>query len=249
MKLVLKCRLAFVVAMRYVRGYESYIPLYVQRVRELYPSSKIIIVDNNSLYPDEILHDISFDDDIYFLVNTSETKFEVGAYKLAIDFLELSIRDPIDYVVFSQDTFLPNKQLDFDLLKKNRVMAAPFGNYYQDGYRIDFVRRALKAVELNEIDKPAVFCWCCCFVLAKEKLSALRLYLEPQIAKTREDSSAAERYLGVMLYELNGKALYGLDGDIRNLKYDCWTVDPICDRPDAFFVKKLQQKTERTKDA
>ena len=63
----------------------------------------------------------------------------------------------------------------------------------------------------------------------------------------RVGSMAAERYLGKLLWELNGGNNFDIDGDVNNLDYYCHTVDAYSNINN-FFCKISQQKNERTLD-
>ena len=75
-------------------------------------------------------------------------------------------------------------------------------------------------------------------------------YLQKIVISVRWESSASERYLARILWELNDHKNTDIDGSISDLAsrhYDCWNVN-LYDPVTSYFVKSVQQKTETTTD-
>lgn len=242
----------FIIAHKYFRGYQSYLKHYVENILDFYGDNcYIVIVDNNSNYPEDIFQTLPNKNNIKILINEIESKFELGAYQVGIKYIiENNLLEKYDYYVCTQDNFIMKNRLDFDSLFENSVYACPINSYYQDHGHYDLTTRILNDLELNDNLDKVTFCWCCSFIVHKDKINQLYDYLKKIIIRVRRDSEAAERYLARILWELNEHKNNDIDGDIRTLEerhYYCWTVDPFMPAT-SFFVKKVQQKNENTKD-
>jgi hypothetical protein len=243
----------FIIAHKYFRGYESYLKHYVENILNFYGENcKIIIVDNNSNYPQDVWVTLPKNNNIIFLINNIESKFELGAYQVGINYiLENNLLDHYDYYVCTQDNFIIKNKLDFNTLFNDNILACPINSYYQDGDCQDVCNMVLNKLNLNNNLDKVTFCWCSSLIVHKTKLTQLYGYLKEIVIKIRRESCAGERYLARLLWELNEYKNNDIDGDIRTLKerhYYCWTVDPLMPAT-SYFVKKVQQKTERTQDA
>jgi hypothetical protein len=100
-------------------------------------------------------------------------------------------------------------------------------------------------------------CACSSFVLQYDKLEKLSNYLSKIVVKTREESIAMEFVLGRLLYLLNDKKYSDIDGPWEGVicdrpdgsrSYNCFDVDPYKEDHPYYFLKKIQNKTERTVD-
>ncbi len=242
-------KLCFIISHRYYRNYPSFIELYIQNIKKYYTNHLILIVDNNSKYFLDIKEKLNNYDNIIYLVNESECKFEIGAYKYGINYLiNNNLIDNYDYYICSQDNFVLINKYDFNILINNNVLACPINGYYADGGIYPIFEEVLKSINLYDNLDKLDFCWCNSLVLHKSKLVQFNNYVKNIVITIRLQSEASERYLSRILYELNNHKHFNIDGDIRKLKYDCWKVDlynPLCDH---FFIKRVQQKTERTLD-
>jgi rRNA-processing protein FCF1 len=108
----------FIIAQKYYRGHVSYVKHYVENILEFYGENcKIIIVDNNSNYPEDIWETLPKNKNIILLTNDIECKFELGAYQVGINYvIENNLLDHYDYYVCTQDNFIIKNKLDFNSL-------------------------------------------------------------------------------------------------------------------------------------
>ena len=241
----------FIIAHKYFRGYVSYLKHYVENILEFYgENSLIIIVDNNSNYPQDVWDTLPKRDNIHFLINNIESKFELGAYQVGMDWvIQNNLLDHYDYYVCTQDTFIIKNKVDFTSLFNQNIWACPINSYHQDGYEKG-VYMVLDRLGLNNNLDKVTFCWCNSFIVHATKLVQFHGYLENIILKTKEDSHDCERYLARLLWESNDYKNNDIDGDQSTLPsrhYFCWTVDPLAPAT-SYFVKKIQQKNENTQD-
>jgi hypothetical protein len=242
----------FIISQKYYRGYQSYLKHYVDNILNFYGNKcKIIIVDNNSTYPQDVWDNLPKNDNIIFLINDIECKFELGAYQVGIKYvIDNNLINEYDYFVCTQDNFIIKNKVDFNALYDSKVYACPINSYYQDGECKDVCDMVLNKLNMNNNLDKITFCWCSSFVVYKTKLEQLYGYLKNIIITVRWESCDSERYLARILWELNEYKNDDIDGDIRTLKdrhYYCWTVDPLMPST-SFFVKRVQQKNENTKD-
>jgi hypothetical protein len=242
----------FIIAHKYFRGYQSYLKHYVDNILKFYgDNSLILIVDNNSNYPQDIFDTLPIKENIKILTNNIDCKFELGAYQVGIKYiLEHNLLDLYDYYICTQDNFIIKNKLDLDDLYNNEVYSCPINSFYQDGGMSDISNIVLDRLGLNNNLDKVTFCWCCSFITHRDKIKQLYSYLIQIRITRRVESEAAERYLARIIWELNNYKNNDIDGDIRTLKerhYYCWTVDPL-EPTTSFFVKKVQQKTENTSD-
>tara|TARA_R110000824_G_scaffold791_1_gene4816 strand:+ start:4944 stop:5702 length:759 start_codon:yes stop_codon:yes gene_type:complete len=243
---------AFIIAHKYFRGYPSYLKYYIENIIKFYgDNALVLVVDNNSLYKEDIFNEIPDIDNIVYLDNNIDCKFELGAYQVGINYiLENDLLDKYDFYVCTQDNFIIKNKYDFNILLDKDDTACPINSWKPDGACGGVVAQVLSSIDLyNNLDKMT-FCWCSSFVVSKLKLEQLYGYLQKIVITVRHQSCASERYLARILWELNNYKNTDIDGGLDELKrdyYDCWTVDPYADAK-SFFVKKVQQKTEKTVD-
>lgn len=241
-------KVVFIISHKYFKGYESYLNYYIQNIINFYDNFLILIVDNNSLYKDEIFNKCPKLSNVVFLDNNIECKFEIGAYQIGLKYLiDNDLYRNYNYIVMTQDNFVLNNRYDFDELYKKNVTACTINSYFQDGGEYDIMQQVLINLGINDNLENITFCWCCSFIISTSKIEELYNFLKQIVIKTRRESCAAERYLARIIWELNNKINYDIDGDIRNLSYNCWDIN-IFDPCETYFAKKVQQKTENTID-
>ena len=244
-------KICFIIAHKYIRGYESYLSYYISNINKFYEGALIIIVDNNSKYKDDIFSKIT-DTNVIFLNNDIECKFELGAYQVGLNYILTNNLNIYNYYIFIQDNFVLKNKYDFNNLIKNDVTACPINSYFYDvsGPRMaDICKDILTKLNLYDHLNDITFCWCVSFIVHTSKIEQLYLYIKDIIITTRVESEASERYLARILYELNDHKNFDIDGDIRQLNqfYDCWKVN-FYNEYKTYFVKKVQQKNEKTLD-
>ena len=245
----------FIIAHKYIRGYESYVEYYINNIKKYYEQSLIIIVDNNSTYVEDIFSNLRKYENVVLLNNNIECKFEIGAYNVGLKYLmDENLYKDFSYIVMIQDTFIIKNKVDFNILYQKNVTACPIVDCYGDlsnvhrGYYESFLP-ILERLNLNSNLENSSFCWCNSFIISSEKVMVLYNFIKDIVITERWDSCVSERYLGRILWEINDKKKYDIDGDLYQIQnlYDSRKVD-IYNQSSTFFVKKLQQKTEKTLD-
>lgn len=243
-------RPCFIISHRYYRNYPSYILHYIENIQKFYENSIIILVDNNSKYLDDIK--IQLKPDIIVLVNDTECKFEIGAYKVGINYIiSNNLLNDYDYYVFTQDNFIIKNKYDFDILDKNNTFAAALDIFKvsnNEFYQNQIVMNILKSINLEKKIDDLTLCWCNSFVLNKTKVIDYLNIVKDIVIINRNQSEASERYLSGVLYYLNNHIMSSINKIDSNKKYDCWKVNLYDSFPGIYFVKKIQQKNERTID-
>ena len=221
---------------------------YIDNINLFYKDALIIVVDNNSTYKEDIFNTIS-GDNLILLDNNIESKFEIGAYTVGMKYIvDNNLLDKYDYFFFTQDNFIIKKKVELEYLFEQNIKACPINSFIADGAAADIVYYVLSTLGLyNRLDE-ITFCWCCSFVVHRDKIKQLLSYFEQIRISVRWESCAAERYLARILFELNEYVNKDIDGDLRNISYNCWSVDLFGD-VDTYFAKSVQQKNETTKDA
>jgi hypothetical protein len=253
-----KNKVVFIISHKYFRGYDSYTEYYINNIQKFYEDSLIIVVDNNSTYKNDIFDNLKKYEGVVLLDNNIESKFELGAYTVGLNYLIENRIDNYDYIVFTQDNFVLKNKVDFNMLISNDITACPLVGCRQDlhspyniGYNDfrDIWEPILSKFNmLDNLDKIS-FCWCSSFIISTTKARQLYDYISQIVVKIRWESCASERYMARILWELNNFKNDTIDGDIRDIKYkyDCHTVDIHSD-VNSFFVKRAQKKNENTID-
>jgi hypothetical protein len=118
-------KLLFLIACKYFRNYKSYIETYINNIQKFYDDVDILIVDNNSRHIEDIINIISKYKNVYLITNRSNNKYEIGAYRFGIKFMDEFINN-YEYIIFSQDTYIIINKYDFNILKDKNVKACPF---------------------------------------------------------------------------------------------------------------------------
>jgi len=248
-------RLCFIISHRYYRNYQSYIKYYIDNINSFYNNSLIIIVDNNSKYLDDIKNLLSNYTNVLILVNNTECKYEIGAYKVGINYIiNNNLLENYNYYIFTQDNFILKNKYDFNILTNNNTKACALNTYTQlkEYYYDPITLGILKKINMDHMIHCLTLCWCNSFVLHKTKMIDFLDMIKDIVINIRRESECSERYLSGMLFKLNDEVMTSIDGDIEfhNLKYDCWTVNLLEDNiPERAFVKKVQQKNDHTIDS
>lgn len=244
-------KVCFIIAHKYYRdyelsfsfGYESYLNLYINRIFENYQDALVIVVDNNSLHKEDIFSKIDNKLNVVLLDNNIESKFEIGAYQVGLSYLiDKKIDDEYDYLFLTQDNFILNKKYDLNILHKSGVRACPIVSWKQDIWCMDDVGKFLDDLDMNNNRDKITFCWCSSFVIHKSNVLTLHNLFKKLVIETRYHHCAGERFLARILWELNDHSNFDIDGDMKNLKYDCFSVNPYDDGIDSYFVKRRQTK-------
>ena len=244
-------KIVFIIAHKYYRGYQSFLTQYITNINNFYQDALIIVVDNNSEYKNDIFSSIELTPNIILLDNNIDCKFEIGAYKVGIQYLvSNNLLEKYDYVVMTQDTFFINKKYDFNKLTKDKISAASIVGLKNDCLKEDVLVPILQGINLYSEVEKTYLCWCNSFILSVNKVKDFYNYIKNIVITRRHESEASERYLGKILFELNDHTNYAVDGNDENyyidgVCYNCLTL-PGIDNIDKFFIKICQQKNEGT---
>lgn len=253
-------KICFVIANKYIRGYNSYMKTYLYNINTFYKDSFILIVDNNSNFFKEDIH-IDYEN-VKVITNTSDSKFELGAYNFGISYLlENNIVNNYDYYVFTQDTFILTKYYDFTELLKNNVMASPIvgsreGCFLHDhtngiphhrGHKDYYlIRDVISKLNLIDSADKLTFCLSNSFILNKSKLFDFLELTKNIKIENKMHSESSERFLAGVLYVLNNNMSASIEKkvveEVMNLL--------LCFMPLEFdyFTKYIHYKTELTED-
>ena len=235
--------LCFIIACKVYRTHVSYIPFYISKIKEYYPEALIILVDNNSVYK-EFYQQFEGVKNIILLENTSDSKFELGAYKFATYYIHFN-NLLYDYYVCTQDTFVLVNKYDFNTLVRDNVKACSVGEHgFEHTYGLH--KPVLELLNLYDPDETYPICWCSSWVCDYKSLLEITLILAPIKPKIRYESEQTERYMGKILKLLNNNISYSIDGLPT---YDCWKVHITSEEAKQIphsFIKRVQQKTEKT---
>ena len=239
-------KLVFIIAQKYYRNYPSYIEYYINNIQTYYPNSLVIVVDNNSTHKDDIFSVIKDKNNIILLENNIECKFEIGAYRVAMEYMSnKKIIDEYDYFIFTQDNFILKNKFNFNVLKEKNVTSCPLVSLPNDWEFWQICEQVLNKLDLNNRLHETRLCWCSSFILEKNNVTRMLDFFKNITIIDRVGSMASERYLGRLLWELNNHSHFDIDGDVNNLSYYCHTVDAYSEINN-FFCKISQQKNERT---
>ncbi len=245
--------ICFIIAHKYFRGYESYLKYYIDNIQKLYPGALALVVDNNSVYGEDIFKELEGYENVIIISNEGDSKFELGAYREGIKYmLKEELTKDYQHFVFTQDNFVLKNKYDFESMTANSCYARPINSMYADGECADIVVPVMTKLGLNNNWDKVNFCWCSSFVVEQTKIEQLYHYLNQITVVNRWQSCAGERYLARILWELNEHRDCGdIDGscvDLAVRHYNTWNVDMYAPST-SFFVKKVQQKNENTVDS
>lgn len=249
-------KIVFIIAHRYYRTYTSFIKKYVDNIQSFYGDrSYIVIVDNLSKHLDDVVKMFENYERLTILVNTSECKFEQGAYNIGINFvLKNNLFEFFDYYVCTQDTFVLKNKFDFNILaNKNTTACAinlyhmPITDYLEQPYVMEYLEKLEFDHELGNFE----ICFCNSFILHRSRVHRFLLMTKDIVITTKTQQEACERYLGGMMYHLNGGIVDSVDGfanDYNVLGYHPHKWNPNDHETYRYFMKHTQFKGEYTKD-
>jgi hypothetical protein len=248
----------FIIAVKYYRTYKSYVKYYVDNIQKFYKNSFILLVDNNSKYITDLTTLLKDYSNLKIITNDSISKFEIGAYNEGIRYLlQNNMLDKYSYIVFSQDTFVLKNYFNFDSLKKKNIVACSFNHWDNYQNKFECNNHPINIAVLNRIDlynkaESYNLCWCNSFILHNSQIMSYYNIVKDIVVTSRFDGSIqSERFLSNILYYLNNNKYISICGDIDtigSLGYDCWTVDIENSQVNNYFIKKVQQKNESTRD-
>ena len=251
-------KVCFVIANKYIKNYVSFLDHYVENIQNFYKNSLIIIVDNNSNNIEDIYSRLKKyeNKNLVIITNNTESKFELGAYKVGINYiLSNKLLNNYDYYVFTQDTLVLKNKYDFNNLTINNVFACPIKTHINDNYNrheLDYlqpnIQNILKKLHLENSINELRLCWANSFVLQKSKIIKFMNIVYNIITKNKNDACDAERFLSPILYTLNNYKNNTIDNIYSEEEVQAlWSVDiPSLYETKYCFVKKLTNKNENT---
>lgn len=244
----------FIIAQRYYRQYPSYVENYIINVQKYYNDDvDILLVDNNSKHVCDIQNIITKYKNVELIINTSDSKFELGAYRHGIKYMGDKIFD-YEYIIFTQDTFILKNKYDFNNLINDNVKACTIVKHdeYPFQYGTDIVaKKVLDEIDMYNRLNEITICFCCTFILNKSVIKKFLELTNHTKLLLRTDSEGAERYLGRILFELNDYKKYDIDGYYLKLKYNIYKSNmKEYDQSVTgyYFQKQMQSKKEYTPD-
>lgn len=252
-------KVCFVIANKYVRNYASFIEYYVNNIKTFYKDSLILIVDNNSTYLEDIIQKLEKYEytDVVLLINNSECKFELGAYKIGMKYLlDNNLVNNYDYLICTQDTFVLKNKYDFNNLIENNIFACPIKahiddnyNRYEESYYTNLVQIVLNRITLNDKINELRLCWANSFVLHKSKMEEFLNLTDDIIITQKSHSCDSERFLSAIMYKLNNYRNYTIDNIYTEEEiHPLWNIDIPNIESKYYFVKRITGKNENTCD-
>ena len=261
-------KVCFIIANKYIKGYVSFVDYYVENINKFYKDSLILIVDNNSVYFDELIEKIKKVNNnlTIALTNTSGCKFELGAYKFGMKFLiQNNLLDKYDYYICTQDTYVLTNKFDFNNFIENKTFACPIKCYindtfnrHSDTFNTPLVKLILNRLNLQNNINDLRLCWANSFVIHKSKIEEFLHITNDIITINKYHACECERLFGAIIYKLNNykntqiEDMYDYE-DIWNnnmnaKKPKLYTIDVPNIETKNIFTKKITDKNERTVD-
>jgi hypothetical protein len=172
-------RVIFIISHKYYRGYESYLDYYINNIKKNYENHLIVVVDNNSNYKEDVFSKIKNLNNVVLLENNINSKFEIGAYTVGLDYLiGQNVLINYDYIVLTQDTFILKNKVDFNVLHDNNVKSCPINSYIPDGMFEYISRDVLSSIGLYDNMDHITFCWCNSFIVSSDNAQKLYNYIK-----------------------------------------------------------------------
>lgn len=228
-------KICFVISLKYYRDKKNYIQEYVTNIDNLYEQScvSILIVDNNSENIEDIIELFKNNNNITIITNTSDSKFELGAYNFGIKYiLENNLYNNYNYFIFTQDSFIIYNKYDFNSLILNDVYACPIvgsdpGFFSGDLYNcmgchdienkdIYFLRDIVIQLGLKDLIPYLTFCLSNSFILKKNKLNDFFSLTNDIKIENKIQSESSERFLAGILYILNDRRNNSIETTLVN---------------------------------
>lgn len=246
-------KVCFIISNKYVKGYVSFIDYYVGNIQQLYKDSLIIIVDNNSDDLTDVYAKLNkySNDKLVILINNTPCKYELGAYKVGIQYLiDNNILNDYNYYIFIQDTFVLKNKYDFNNLMKHNIMACPIQTFINDNYNrlydsyfTPLVTKVLNRLNLNNNINDLRLCWSNSFVLHKSRLEEFRNITYDINITNKSETCDCERFLSAILYKLNNNINYTIDNIYTQAEIEpLRSVDIPNVKTHYYFAKRLSNK-------
>ena len=238
--------LCFIIACKLYRQYPIYLEHYVSNIQKFYPSALTILVDNNSSYNEyyERFMDMK---NVVCIENTSESKFELGAYKFATEYIKQNTLN-FDYYVCTQDTFILVNKYDFNTLVANGTKACALSHFHFNKSN-NYHKHVLSQLNLYDPNEEFLCCWCSSWCCDHESLLSINTLLNSIVPVIRYHSEQTERYMGKILKLLNNNVSASIETEIECNNYNCHSIDPTSEEAKQYgnyFIKHAQQKNENT---
>jgi hypothetical protein len=246
--MITEYRLCFIIGCKQYKNYTSYLSFYISNIKKYYPSAFIILVDNNSNYK-EVYDSFKDMENIILLENTSDSKFEIGAYMYATEYIQ-SNNLIFDYYICTQDTFILVNKYDFSELDKNNLKCCSLSHFI---YERSFGLHVNPLINLNLYEPSEKFmcCWCTSYICNHDVLLNIKNILKNIKLTLKQHSLESERYMGKILKMLNNNISYAINNGLEGYNYCCFNIDPMSNEAketNNYFIKKIQSKTENTSD-
>jgi len=246
-------KICFVIALKYYRTYPVYIREYVDNIRKYYENSFIIIVDNNS----EHIGDIKFVyDNVVIITNTTDQKFELGAYNLGIRYIiDNELTDKYEYYTFTQETFMLCEKFNVDELtvkacplvsSKQGRFTDDFTNMFVSGVKETLIIDTISELELSDKIPELTFCFANSFILHKSKLYDFNKMTAHIKMLNKIHSQCCERFLAGAFYILNDGINTALEDKLVDDFYNSIGTGNIIKLK--YFTKYLHSRNETTID-
>lgn len=251
-------KLCFIIALKYYRNYETYIKYYVDNIKKYYEDSFTIIVDNNSKYIENVYEMFKDYKDLIITTNNTECKFELGAYKVGINYLiSNNLTEHYNYYIFTQDTFILKNRYDFNILTEKNVLATTISQHiltrnddsnflYHDYITRPFVMSILKRLNIENKINNFRLCWGNSFVLHNSKIKDFLDITRDIVVLTKAEACDCERYFSGILYVLNNNKNFKINNYNEDEVFLLWNINPINYETNHYFLKKITNKTEMT---
>lgn len=246
-------KLCFIIACRVSKNHKSYIDFTVQNINNLYSNSTIILVDNNSVYP-EYFEQFKNVKNVIYLLNTSDQKYELGAYNFALKYIK-SNNMIFDYYTCLQDLLIPINKYNYNKLKDNKINAlciyifdTKFLCHRNNVCKVYKIFLNIKNIKHNNDFKGCTYH---SFIINYEYFKKLNELTKDLIIKERKNSEGTERILGKLINVFNNNYENSVDGNFEDIKYDVKTVDPKSEETKQLgyhFIKVSQGKDNNTKE-
>lgn len=252
-------RVCFIIANKYIKNYVSFIDYYVSNIQKFYKDSLIIIVDNNSENLEDITNRLKpyENDNLVFLTNNTDCKFELGGYKLGINYLlEHGLVDKYTYYIFTQDTYVLTNKYDFNQLLENNTLACPIKLHNADTFNRHYgsfftpiVTHVLKKTNLEHRIQELRLCWANSFILHTSTIEIFQSFVSDITVKSKDQSQETERFLGAIIFILNNNKNTSIEEIYteEEIHPHLWNIDIPNTKTSNYFTKRLTSKDEFTR--